>query len=161
MANIDKNQAVIDFLLTCPAIQENPLFFNFLNAKDETKQLVMTGNEKSINRAFIDGSIQKRFTFTIIDYKSIAYQAIVNNPLYVNENVQEILETQGIIDWISEQNDLRNFPNFGADCEIEEMRTLTENPNLNGVDTSVSPALAKYSISIQIDYVDTSKMLWR
>lgn len=161
MANIDKNQAVIDFLLTCPAIQENPLFFNFLNAKDETKQLVMTGNEKSINKAFIDGSIQKRFTFTIIDYKSIAYQAIVNNPLYVNENVQEILETQGIIDWISEQNDLRNFPNFGVDCEIEEMRTLTENPNLNGVDTSVSPALAKYSISIQIDYVDTSKMLWR
>lgn len=161
MANIDKNQAVIDFLLTCPAIQENPLFFNFLNAKDETKQLVMTGNEKSINVKYIDGSEKKRFTFTIIDYKSIAYQAIVNNPLYVNENVQEILETQGIIDWISEQNDLRNFPNFGVDCEIEEMRTLTENPNLNGVDTSVSPALAKYSISIQIDYVDTSKMLWR
>lgn len=161
MANIDKNQAVIDFLLTCPAIQDNPLFFNFLNAKDDNKQLVVTGNEKSINKAFVDGSVQKRFTFTIIDYKSVAYQAIVNSPILVNENVQEVFETQGIIDWISEQNDSRNFPNFGDDCLIEEMHTLTDNPNLNGVDTSVSPALAKYSISIQIDYVDTSKMIWR
>lgn len=161
MANVDKNQAVIDFLLTCPAIQDNPLFFNFLNAKDDNKQLVVTGNEKSINKAFVDGSVQKRFTFTIIDYKSVAYQAIVNSPILVNENVQEVFETQGIIDWISEQNDARNFPNFGNDCLIEEMHTLTDNPNLNGVDTSVSPALAKYSISIQIDYVDTSKMIWR
>ena len=160
MADVDKNQAIIDFLLTCPAIQDNPLFFNFLNAKDDNKQLIVTGNEKSINKAFIDGSIQKRYTFTIIDYKSVAYQAIVNSPLLVNENVQELLETQAIIDWITEQEDLKNYPNFGENCIIEEMRSLTDNPNLNGVDTSSSPALAKYSMSIQIDYLDTSKVLW-
>ena len=160
MANIDKNQAVIDFLLTCPAIQANPLFFNFLNAKDDNKQLVATGNEKSMNAKFIDGSERKRFTFTIIDYKSVAYQAIVKSSGYVNENVQEIMEVQSIMDWITEQNEVRNYPNFGSDMLIEEMRTLTENPNLNGVDTSVSPALAKYSMSIQIDYIDTSKVLW-
>lgn len=157
---MDKNQAIIDFLMTCPSIQDNPLFFNFLNAKDDNKQLVVAGNEKSIDKPFIDGSVEKRYTFTLIDYKSIAYQAIVNNPLYVNENVQEAFEVQAIIDWISEQNELRNFPNFGSDCTIEEMRTLTDNPNLNGVDTSITPALAKYSMSIQIDYIDTSKVLW-
>lgn len=167
MANIDKNQAVIDFLCTCPAIQSNPLFFNFLNAKDDNKQLVATGNDKSMNVKFVDGSERKRFTFTIIDYKSVAYQAIVK-PIqvgtgvqtYANENVQEIMEVQAIMDWITEQNEARNYPNFGNDMIIEEMRTLTENPNLNGVDTSVSPALAKYSMSIQIDYIDTSKVLW-
>lgn len=157
---MDKNQAIIDFLMTCQAIQDNPLFFNFLNAKDDNKQLVVTGNEKSIDKSFIDGSIRKRYTFTLIDYKSIAYQAIVNNPLLVNENVQEAFEVQAIIDWVSEQNDLRNFPDFGSDCIIEEMRTMTDNPNLNGVDTSITPALAKYSMSIQIDYIDTSKVLW-
>lgn len=161
MANIDKNQAVIDFLITCPYIRDNPLFFNFLNAKDDNKQLVVTGNEKSMNVKYIDGSEKKRFTFTIIDYKSIAYQAVVKQAGYVNENVQEVFETQELIDWIADQNDSHNYPNFGQDCIIEEMRTLTDNPNLNGVDTSVSPALAKYSISIQIDYVDTSKILWR
>jgi hypothetical protein len=132
-----------------------------LNAKDDNKQLVVTGNEKSMNVKYIDGSEKKRFTFTIIDYKSIAYQAVVKQAGYVNENVQEVFETQALIDWIADQNDSHNYPNFGQDCIIEEMRTLTDNPNLNGVDTSVSPALAKYSISIQIDYVDTSKILWR
>lgn len=161
MANIDKNQAVIDFLITCPYIRDNPLFFNFLNAKDDNKQLVVTGNEKSMNVKYVDGSEKKRFTFTIIDYKSIAYQAVVKQAGYVNENVQEVFETQALIDWIADQNDSHNYPNFGQDCIIEEMRTSTDNPNLNGVDTSVSPALAKYSISIQIDYVDTSKILWR
>lgn len=157
---MDKNQAIIDFLMACPAIQNNPLFFNFLNAKDDNKQLVVTGNEKSVDKPYIDGSVEKRYTFTLIDYKSIAYQAVVNSPLLVNENVQEAFEVQAIIDWISEQNELRNFPNFGDNCIIEGMRTLTDNPNLNGVDTSLTPALAKYSMSIQIDYIDTSKVLW-
>lgn len=161
MANIDKNQAIIDFLITCPYIRDNPLFFNFLNAKDDNKQLVVTGNEKSLNVKYIDGSERKRFTFTIIDYKSIAYQAVVKSGGYVNENVQEIFETQALMDWINEQERLHNYPNFGTECIIEEMRTLTENPNLNGVDTSASPALAKYSMSIQIDYIDTNNILWR
>lgn len=160
MANVDKNQAIIDFLLTCPAIQANPLFFNFLNAKDDNKQLVTMGNEKSMNVKFVDGSERKRFTFTILDYKSVAYDPIVKLAGYSNENVQEIMEVQAIMDWITEQNRVRNYPNFGSDMIIEEMKTLTENPNLNGVDTSLSPVLAKYSISIQIDYIDTSKVLW-
>lgn len=156
---VDKNQAVIDFLINCPQIQANPLFFNFLNAKDGNKQLISSGNEKTMNRPFIDGSVAKRYTFTIIDYRSIAYQAVVKQAGYVNENVEEAFDVQGIMDWVNEQNDLRNFPNFGDKCIIDEMRTLTENPNLNGVDTSITPALAKYSMSIQIDYLDISKAI--
>lgn len=164
MANIDKNQAVIDYLLTCPQIQANPLYFNFLNAKDGNKQLITSGNDKTMNKPYIDGSVLKRYTFTIIDYRSLTYDAIVK-PLgtsedYANENVEEAFDVQGVIDWISEQNDLRNFPNFGDTCEVDEIKTLTENPNLNGVDTSITPALAKYSMSIQVDYIDKSKVIW-
>ena len=160
MANVDKNQAVIDYLITCPQIRDNPLYFNFLNAKDGNKQLISSGNDKSMSKPFIDGSVMKRYTFTIIDYRSVAYQAIVKEAGYVNENVEEALDVQGIMDWIEEQNDARNFPNFGEECEVDEIRTLTDNPNLNGIDTSVTPALAKYSMSIQIDYLDKSKVIW-
>lgn len=159
MANIDKNQAVIDFLITCPQIQSNPLYFNFLNAKDGNKQLISSGNDRSVNKPYIDGSVQKQFTFTLIDYRSIAYQAVVKQQGYVNENVEEVLDVQAVMDWINEQNEIRNYPNFGTDCVIDEMRTLTDNPNLNGVDTSITPALAKYSMSIQIDYLDMSKSI--
>lgn len=158
---MDKNQAIIDFLIQCPQIQSNPLFFNFIQAKDNNKQFVTVANDKSLNKPFIDGSVQKRFTFTIIDYRSVTYQAIVKQAGYPNENVEEMLDVQSILDWVTEQADNHNYPDFGADCQIDDMRTLTSEPNMNGVDTSVTPALAKYSFSIQIDYIDTSKMLWK
>lgn len=156
----DKNQAVIDFLMTCPTISANPVFFNFVNAKDGNKQIVTVANERVIHRPYVDGTVAKRYTFTIIDYKSISYNALVNLTGYSDENIEEMFEVQGIIDWVNQQADARNFPDFGADCLIDDMRALTDNPNLNGVDTSVQPALAKYSVSIQIDYLDNSKRIW-
>lgn len=157
---VDKNQAVINFLINCPQLRNNPLFFNFVEAKDNNKQLLVLGNEKSLNTAFIDGSVMKRYTFTIIDYRSIAYQAIVKDTQHINENVEELLDVQGIIDWICNQEDLHNYPDFGEKCQIESMTALTDNPNLNGVDSSTKPSLAKYSFSIRIDYLDTSKQIW-
>lgn len=158
---VDKNQAVIDFLLQCDKLATNPVFFNFVNAKDDNKQIVTTANEKSMNRSFLDGSVMKRYTFTIIDFKSVSYNAIPRAIGYTDENVADFLQVQDIIDWVTEQADLRNYPDFGSECEIDDMRALTENPTLNGVDTTIQPALAKYSVSIQIDYIDYSKKIWR
>ena len=160
MANVDKNQAVIDFLLDCPQIRDNRLFFNFINGEDNDKQFITIANDKAVNRPYVDGSVLKRYTFTIVDFRSVAYQAVVNVPGYTNENVEEMLDVQGIMDWIEEQAENNNYPNFGEGCIIDSMKTLSDNPNLNGVDTNVKPALAKYSMSIQIDYLDTSKVIW-
>lgn len=157
---VDKNQAVIDFLINCPQIKNNPLFFNATEAKDNNKQILTLGNDKSLNVKYIDGSVLRRFTFTLVDYRSVAYQAIVKLPEYKNENVEEVLDIQGIIDWITEQNDAQNFPDFGDKCTIEEMRVLTDNPNLDGIDTSTKPSLARYSMSIRIDYLDKSNKIW-
>ena len=158
---VDKNQAVIDYLITCPSIQNTPLYFNFINAQNDNKQIIILANDKAINKSYIDGSVLKRFTFTIIDFKSVTFIPIPKQEGMSNENVEDMSTVQAIIDWISEQADLRNYPNFGEDCLVEDIRTTTENPNLNGVDNSLVPALAKYSISIQVDYLDTSKMIWK
>ena len=158
---MDKNQAIINYLITCPQIQNNPLYFNFIHGKEDDKQIITTANEKSINRPYIDGSVLKQFTFTIIDFKSVAYRAIVKDGVRMDENVEDLLDVQAIIDWIEEQNEARNFPDFGEDCIIDEITTTASNPNLNGIDSNVSPALAKYSISIQVKFLDTSKMLWK
>ena len=165
----DKNQAVIDFLLTCPTISSNPLYFNFLNAKDNNKQIITQTNDRILDKTFIDGSVLKRYTFTIIDFRSVTFEAIPRNTIipgtteyteYQSENVEEMEDVQGILNWVNEQADARNYPNFGEDCVVDDMRTTSENPSLNGVDTSVTPALAKYSISIQIDYLDKTKVIW-
>ena len=160
MAAVDKNQAIIDFLLNCPQIRDNPVFFNAINAKDNNKEIITVANDRATHTPFIDGGVAKRFTFTIIDFRSISYQAIVKQQGYVHENVEELLDVQGIIDWIDTQNSSRTYPNFGSDCIIDKMTSTTDNPSLNGIDNSTSPALAKYSISIQIEYIDNSKRIY-
>ena len=158
--NIDKNQAMIDYICQCPQIQNNALFFNFLNAKDNDKQFVTIPNDTNINKPYIDGSVLKRYSFTIIDYRSVSYQALVKAEGYANQNVEELLDVQGIINWIEEQEDAKNYPDFGEDCVVDAIRTTSTNPNLNSVNTAVTPALAKYSITIQVDYLDNSKKIF-
>lgn len=161
--NDNKHQAVIDFLCNCPQIRDNPLYFNFINAKDENKQIITQANDIATQRPYIDGSVKKRYTFTLIDFKSLSYNPIIKSldPAYTNENVEEILDTQAIMDWIREQADIDNYPNFGEDCYIDDMRVTSDIPNLNGIDTRTNPVLAQYSFTIQIDYIDSSKKLWR
>ena len=162
---VDKNTAIIEYLLACPSIRDNPVFFNCIQAKDGTKDIVTIANDKALNRPYVDGSVQKRFAFTIQDFRSMTPNPLAfisGEPpvLYNNENVENMLDVQGIIDWIDEQNDARNFPNFGDKCVIDEIRTVTDNPNLNGIDNNVTPALGKYSVTVQIDYLDKTKTLY-
>lgn len=158
---MDKNKAVIQFLLNCDYIKNNPLFYNFGKAESDNKQIVTLANDTRVNIPFIDGSVQKRYTFTILDYKSVAYRAIVKRDGVSDENLDNAFEAQQVIDWVEEQADLGNYPDFGSDCKIDDMRVVTDQPNMNGVDKAVTPALAKYSISIRIDYIDYSKAIWK
>lgn len=159
MATVDKNQAVIDYLMTCPLISGNKVFFNAIQAVDGTKEIVTIANDRNAHKPYIDGSVEKQYTFTIIDFRSISFNPLVQVPGYTNENVDDMLDVQGVIDWIEEQNDNRNFPNFGTDCIIDSIRTGADNPNLNGLDSNVAPVLAKYSISVIINYLDNSKAI--
>lgn len=158
---MDKTKAIINFLFTCDYIKNNPLFFNFGEAEADNKQLVTHANDKRVNTPFIDGSVRKRYIFTIVDYKSIAYRAIVNREGVSDENLENALDVQQVIDWITEQAENHNYPNFGDDCHIDDMVATTDQPNMNGVDRAVTPALAKYSVSIRIDYIDYSKAIWK
>lgn len=157
----NKNQAVIDYIITCPTILNSPLYFNFINAKDDTNQFFTESTDTYTNKPFIDGSVEKLYTFTILTFKSAADVAVVKQSGYENENLSDMSDIQNLIEWITEQNELRNFPDFGEDCIIDSISTTTEQPKFEGIDEQVSPPLAVYSTSIQIKYIDTSKKLWR
>lgn len=157
---MDKNQAVINYLLTCPSIQNTPLYFNFINAKNDHTQFITVSNDTIINQPYIDGSVAKRYDFTIIIFKSISTNPISKNVLYPDENVEDMSDVQAVIDWIETQNENRVFPDFGSNCVIDSITTTTTNPNLNSIDTTVSPALARYSITIRIEYIDYTKSIY-
>lgn len=158
---VDKNQAVIDYLIQCPQIQNSALYFNFINAKDDSNQFVTVSNDRYTNKPFIDGSVSKIYTFTIITFKSTADIAVVKLSGYPNENMSDMADIQALINWVKEQDDLKNFPNFGENCIIDTIYPTTDEPNFDGIDEEISPPLAVYSTSFQIQYIDVSKKLWR
>lgn len=155
---MDKNNAVIEFLKTCPAIQSNPLFFNFAENEEGTNHFITETDKKK--KTYIDGSVLKQYTFTIASYVPVAYSAIVGDSNFNDQNMENMAIVQEILDWIEEQADDANYPDFGSECNIEDMRTLTSDPDLDGIDKSVNPPIARYSIGVQIDYIDNTKKIW-
>lgn len=160
MSSVDKNGAMIAYLLTCEDIASSTLYFNFANIENAIKQFITLGQDVAIDTPFIDGSIRKRYSLTIISYLSISVNPIVKVAGYSNENVTDMAEVQALIDWIAQQDDIRNYPDFGTTCEIESIRTTTNNPVLDQIDATKTPPLAKYTFTIQVDYIDTSKKIW-
>lgn len=159
MSNVDKTQATINFIRTYEGIETSPIFVNFISAKDNDVQLLTDSNDVSTNRKFIDGSVMKQYTFSIVITRSITETAIANGELD-NENITDMADIQSFMDWVNTQGDNRVYPDFGEECAIEEMHTTAENPSLDGINTDVSPALALYSMEIRIDYIDYSKVIW-
>lgn len=158
---IDKNQAVINYLIQCPEIINSPLYFNFLNAEDDTNQFLTQSSERYASKRYIDGSVLKIYSFTIVTYKSTADIAVVKLEGFENENISDMSYIQALIDWVQEQEDRHNYPDFGEDCLVDEIHTTTENPNFDGINDQVSPPLAMYSVTIEIQYLDISKVIWR
>lgn len=162
MSYIDKNQAVIDYILQCPTIQdiESSLYFNFINASDNSNQFVTQSNNKYLGRKYIDGSESKQYSFMIVVYKSANDIAVPKLPGYSNENILDMSDIQAVVDWIEAQDDLQHYPDFGDKCIIDSIHATSENPSFDGIDDQVSPPLAVYSITVDIQYLDISKKIW-
>ena len=158
MSTVDKNQAMIDFLQSCPTIQKNPLFFNFGNVENNANQINTQATDVSLHKTFIDGSELKRYTFNIDSCKSLTPNPVIDG--LSAENVDELSEVQELIDWINAEGEAQNYPDFGDCCFVDSMKCLTEEPMLLGVDKEQNPPIAIYRVSVQIDYIDTSKVIW-
>lgn len=155
----DKNKAILDFITTYSGIATSPIFINFINATDSDVQFLTESNEKALNRKFIDGSVMKQYTFSLVITKSITNLALLKDG-NLSENIDDLADIQAFMDWVNEQGENQNYPDFGEDCVIEEMHTTAENPSIDGINTETSPALALYSMEIRIDYIDYSKIIW-
>lgn len=154
---MNKNEAVLRFLMSCPFIQESPLFFNFAEEEDGNNHFVVERDEKL--KDYIDGSALKEYTFTIFSYRTASHNRLIDDIL-TNENVDELAEIQTILDWIkavSDDRDYVDYPNFGPEYYIESIIPTTDSPDLNGVDNSVDPPLARYGISVKVQYMDYTK----
>lgn len=156
--NDDKTKRMIEFLQSCPVIQQNPLFFNFGNVEDNAHQVTINSDDVDLQRPYIDGSVLKRYTCVIDSFKSVSSVPLVSGD--TDENVEDFSEVQSILDWINDQGDVNLYPDFGEGCNIDSMKTLSTKPTLVGIESTLNPPVAIYRIVVQIDYVDSTKRLW-
>ena len=66
------------YILQCKSVSENKLFINAVHAQDGVKQLVTSQIDRAQDKEFVDGSVLHKVIFTIFDFRSISFNALVH-----------------------------------------------------------------------------------
>ena len=159
---MNKDRIMLDYLVSCPSISDKSLFFNYAEGQDDTNHFVTQATDVKRNIKYVDGSEEKIYSFSLIAYKSLGTQAVDKSNVESDENLDELTEVQTLIDWITEQSETGEYPNFGESCQIDTMYCTTDKPVFMGAFTdTVGTPTAKYSMTIVIEYLDTTKKIWK
>ena len=70
-------------------------------------------------------------------------------------NLQAMNLGQLFMDWIDEQNRKKNFPNFGANCQVKKIENLQNMPTLATVDWE--SGVAQYQIPCRVLYFEKER----
>jgi hypothetical protein len=150
---------MLAYLSECPEMQ-GVLNFQAAEAGSGVIQVLTEGGEAQNNRKFIDGSVEKRFDFTVAFYKPVIHAGYIVDKGEANLNLEGILNVHALIDWLEEQNAERNFPDFGEDKQIDSVRSMNNEPTLAWIDGAhYSPPMAKYTVTVRVEYIDYSRAI--
>lgn len=143
---MNKFQAVMDFISTCPFVGNNT-YFNFV---DETHtngntSLLMDGYGHLVKK-YVDGESLKKLQCVIRQVKPLSPYS------NTSENVEQMQIVQHLLDWINEQGKLKNFPDFGEKCAIQSLST--PDGVLYPMNTGVYEGTALYSFPFEITYTE-------
>ena len=151
----------VDFLRTCDSISSNKLFLNCVqNSERNIKQLVTSQIDRSQDVEYVDGSVRHKLIFTLFDFKSISFNALIHelSASEKNENIETLLEVQDLIEWIAEQDKAKNYPDFGENYEVEKLECAYLSPSTPTFDNNI-PEIAKYSIPIVCYLMDYTEAI--
>lgn len=137
----EKNNAIWEWLKGCEDL--TTMFFNFGSADNENTIITSNVNETSI-KEFVGGSKIKSYQFSVIQYKKIS--TAPNS----TENIETLVNVTSVMEWITAQNKIRNFPDFGETCTINKVENLQGNPSIAGRDNQG----AKYMFAVEVTYLE-------
>ena len=147
----------ITWLLQSDYIKNNKLFLNAIEAQDNNVQIITQQIPENQVAKYIDGSKTYPITFSINNYKSISYSQLVKTMLEGNENVTDILDVSKIIEFVKDMESKGNYPIFADNITVERAYCQYNTPSTPAVDSSYSPALAKFTIPIVFEVFEDVK----
>ena len=95
-----------------------------------------------VNKTDIIGYKYKSYTFIFIAYEQLDEGTS-------DVNVNNMLVMDAFLEWLEEQKEEQNFPDFGENCDEYEIEPLQNMANLA---TVTEDGLAKYMLGVKINY---------
>lgn len=109
---------------------------------------LITNYAEQVIKKFINGDARKAYGFTI--------EVIKEYSTYDDDlNLECMNFVQGFMDWLDGQNEKKEYPDFGENCEVETIEILQNMPNFAGVNPEAG--LARYMVQGRILYIERDK----
>lgn len=134
----NKHEAVWAWLHTCPHITN--LFFNAGRADGGYTQLIPA---ESVKDEYIDGTSVRSYECTLVRFMEISFEP--ND----ETNIGDLIDFDRLGEWVEEQNEIQNFPQFPAKESVQEINV---SPNQAGYMVMLEAGIAKYQLQFQIEY---------
>lgn len=122
-------------------LNRNYLYFESTDAYPNVRMVVPNYGE-FVRKTDICGFKYKSYTFMFIGYESID-----TGTSDINVRNMELMDEFN--DWLLEQQEDKNFPDFGPECSEYEIHPLQNMANLALI---TEDGLAKYMLGCRIDY---------
>jgi hypothetical protein len=122
-------------------LDDNYLYFESADAYPNVRVLVPDYGDY-VNRTDILGNKYKSYSFVFIGYEQI-------DPGTSDNNIDNLSAFDSFNDWLEEQKENKNFPDFGEKCSEYDIIILQ---NMANIGTISEGGLAKYMLGVRIDY---------
>lgn len=139
MSNISKHEAMVNWIK--PFLDENYLYFESADIYPGVRELVPNYGDY-VNRTDIIGNKYKSYSFVFVGFEKID-----TGTSDVNLRNMELFEKFN--DWLEEQKENRNYPEFGDKCSEYDIIILQNMANLA---MTTDDNIAKYMLGARVDY---------
>lgn len=131
--------ALWEWFAQCASITK--LFFNFSGTADADTAIATSGDIVLEN--YIDGGQRRRYSFELIRYLPVTFEANDTG------NIEMLEDVEAIIQWAREQTAAGNLPILPEGCTAEDISVLD---TYAGYVVSQDENMAKYMIPFALDY---------
>lgn len=138
---MDKNKIVLDWLKEFENFDK--LYFNFGDVEHGAMAFIPTPTDRVIKTDIL-GNQTKLYKFAVTAF--LTFDTIPNS----SSNLVDYSQLQLLINWVSERNKNKIFPDFGKDCEVEKIESLQNVPQIAGQNENI----AQYLMQFQITYIE-------
>ena len=136
---MSKHKALYDWVQTF--LDDNYLYFESADAYAGVRQLIPNYGDY-VNKTDVLGFKYKSYSFAFIGYEQLD-----TGTSDINIQNMEIMDK--FTEWIEEQKENENYPDFGPNCSDFELFPLQNMADLAMV---TEDGLAKYILAVRIDY---------